>query len=788
MTVFGWFGYGGSSGLVEIFREELELSGATLKTCHEYPCASVPYDYKKIHEFIDSCDVILLPARTKLQPAKSVNRLALAWSRKKPCIVSPLPAYLKYVKHGENALIAETKEDWLNAIFTLKDNPDLCNRMGISGYDVAFKYLHPHNQISKFLNLVSSKTVSDAFVQVIIPHYSNRVDYLELSIKSALQSKGISVDVLVVSSSDINPSDVSPIFKEHTNLRLIKHPHRLSFSEANNLALNNSDPRTTHYLLLNDDTILSKECLSRMVEKSIENGDNSIINPYSNCDKSWLHNDELTCLSGKSLIPNMKISDFTEDEIDSLGDGFLSNSKPTNLLISSPFCAFYCTLVPKKVVKDVGNLNTLFKNGGEDLDYCKRAERFGYLSYWLDTAMCFHFGGKTRKFSEDQNYDLHHKEDQYNNNLTRKRWGKKKRIGIWTGQAWESWDLNNYRSGGSGIGGSEYVEGCLAEAAAAAGHDVTLYCHPDQAKEQYGVTLVPWDQFKPEEEYFDIFIGSRNLNCIDSRLKAKKVFVHIHDIWLLSGKPISDYHRKRVDKFICLSPWHKKFVSEHHSLPESKIEIIPNGINYEWFDGFSFEDKLKQMEWGRLHWSSSLDRGLDNVLYLLPFVLDRCPDLKLHIFYGYHNWISAAKHRGNAKEIESIEAMQRQIESLKDHVIFHDRVNQIELSKEWRKAWMLFYPSSFHETYMLTAREAQLSYTPILCSNEGALQTTVGDYGHRVMHFPYSKTAREEYYAKIVNLYHNKENWMESAMRSNNAVIDGNYRWDRIWNIWDNLS
>ena len=44
----------------------------------------------------------------------------------------------------------------------------------------------------------------------------------------------------------------------------------------------------------------------------------------------------------------------------------------------------------------------------------------------------------------------------------------------------------------------------------------------------------------------------------------------IHDIWLLSGKEIQ--YQEKIDKFLCLSNWHKEFVSQHHNIPLDKIQ------------------------------------------------------------------------------------------------------------------------------------------------------------------------------------------------------------------------
>jgi GT2 family glycosyltransferase/intein/homing endonuclease len=688
----GCFGYGGTVALIEQFREELELAGVVIKTCHEHENATVKYDRTKIHAFIDSCDIILLPCRTKLQPAKSVNRLALALSRKKACVVSPLDAYLKYFKDGESVLIAETKEQWLECVIQLRDDPSFRERIAAKGYEITMNNLNPVNQVSKLFVELSKHGVlgswpQDTFVQVVIPHYADRLDYLEKTVKSVVDTWGPDRNILIVSSSKKNPKESA--IKDYPNVRIIHQADRLSFSQANNIGLRNADSRTTHLLLLNDDTIVAHKALGNMVRAMYAQGNSCVLNPYSNCDKGWLHNDTLQ-VGSKDLHPNMKIEEFHQDQLDAI---FKFDTTDKMDVIESPFCAFYCTLIPKKVFQEVGYLNTLFKNGGEDLDYCERAKRYGYSSYWTKSVFCFHFGGKTRAVSESEDFAQHHKEDAENNILVKKRWASnKKRIAIWTGPAWESWDLNTYKT--TGIGGSETCAGRLAQTAAALGHSVTMY-GSHECKEQDGVQLMPWDSFKPEEEYFDLFIASRNINCIDERLKAKKILVWVHDIWLLSGKNISTYHLNKVDKFVCLSPWHVDFFANHHQIPKNKITIIPNGINTELFDAPNLENK----HYGKLVYSSSPDRGLDNLIYCMIFAKDKVPELHLDVFYGFHNYESAVLSRNNEHEVRRLNELKEVIERHKDFVTMHGRVSQPDLAKVWSKAYGWVYNSNFTETY-----------------------------------------------------------------------------------------
>jgi GT2 family glycosyltransferase len=784
----GSFGYGGNVALIEMFREELELEGIVIKTCHEYPSATTQYTPESIFPFIDSCDVILLPARFKLQPAKSVNRLALAWSRRKACVVSPLPAYLDYAKHEVNALVADTKEEWISAILKLRDDASFKEQLAASGYDTALKRLNPRSQADKLFTALShngflSPWPVDTFLQIIIPHYSPSVEYLSLAVESALEAKGPAREVLVLSSSQNDPRGALSVLSDrYKNLRILYTPNRLSFSEANNWGIREADKRTTHFLLLNDDTILSSDCLFNMVSTMVKGGDRFLLNPYSNCDRGWLHNDALTVGStGKELRPGMTLADFSAEELVDLKNGFGGIGGGGELEPTS-FCAFYCTLIPKGVVDRVGFLSTLFKNGGEDLDYCERAKRMGFESFWEKNAHCFHFGGKTRKVAEGQEFVKYHKEDQENNLLARRRWPKdKKRIGIWTGPAFERWDLDTYRIPGGGLGGSETCAGRLAETAAAAGHSVYMYGLHDR-KEQNGVQLVPWNEFIPEEEYFDLFITSRNLNCIDDRLKAKNILVWVHDVWLLSGQHISDYHRQRVTKFACLSPWHVNFFSDYHKIDKSQIIIIPNGINVELFERPNIDEKV----FGKMVYSSSPDRGLDNLLYLMPYIKDHVPDLHIDIYYGFFNWESAVKHRNNPWEVEKMEQLKELIEKSKDFATLKGRISQTELAKEWHKAYLWGYLTDFKETFCITAKEAQLSATPMLTSNEGALQTTVGEYGIRVEGHPYSRESRQKFVDEAVKLFKDKDYWLKWSMKSfeGSKGIGWQDRWNDYWGKW----
>lgn len=761
--VIGHFGMGGHSWQAEQYRDRITKIGHTLRTCHEYQNADVPYSKETIKQFIDSCDILIFPSR-EAQPAKSSNRLVLAWSRRKPCIVSRLDAFLRIAKHKENAMIVDDNNDFIDRIIELADNPELMQKIADNGYKEALLSDNGYSAINyskKYLKEIRKQILPK--IHVAIPHYLPRIDYLSLAVESVLDSVGVEVVVSIASSSPTH------IHFEDPRVRVYQQRDNMSFSVATNKALSNMDSDTTHVLLLNDDTIVSKHSLRRMVSCSNSN-DNSVVNPLSNCDMGWLHNYDLK-LGELQLVPNMQIENISSEQIDIIRNTQFSDMSS---LVSSDFAAFYATLIPIDVYNGVGKLNEGFKNGGEDADWCYRAKRLGYKVGWTPDSFIFHFGGKSRKQSHEVRGLDHELEDQFNNTSLRKRWPvNKKRIAIYTGPAWENWNIETPYT--TGIGGSEYCAGQLAKELARQGHNVTMYGHHEEG-EQYGVNMKHWTNFHPEEEYWDLFVASRSIASVP-KVKAKTIVAWIHDIFCLDGKSLDYQALSKVDKFLCLTPWHKDFFSDYHGVPKSKIEIVPNGMDTTMLN-FDPDNKV----YGKMHYSSSPDRGLDNLLYMLPFIKEQIPEIHLDIYYGFFNWKSSVQSRGDRDQLRQLESMEKQLEMCKDFVNFKGRVNLPQLHNAWNKAYVWGFPTHFTETFCITAKEAQYSGTPIVCSDIAALKTTVGDFGMQIP-FPYSYEGRKTFIDEVVKLHKDRAYWEERSRQSLSGA--NNMDWttvvDKYW-------
>ena len=553
--------------MAEQLREKLTEAGIELRTCHEYANATVKYDPSVIYSFVEGANAVILPARVKLEPAKSRNRLALAWSRRKPCIVAPLPAYMKWVKDGENAIVAESADAFVEACIRLRDDPKLALKLAVAGHHIAMNHMDPRQIVHSLLGQLQGPRVT-----LVIPHYSPRLDYLKLAVDSAIGCQGVDLEIIVSSSSKTDPKPVLP-----SKVILLHNKTRLSFSQAINAGLLAARPTSDFLMIGNDDVIYSQNSIANMV-RAFGTRTDIIMNPYSNCDKGWLHNDKLEFM-GRDLTPGMTIEQFSAEDLATLAKEFPNGREET---LPSPFCAFYSTMIPRNVFNKVGILSEEYQNGGEDADYCYRAKRFGISSQWTKSAFVFHFGGKTRKVSQEDDPARHIVEDTHNNTLMRRRWAKK-RVAIWTGPAWEEWNLDSPEK--TGIGGSELCAIRLAQQFAVDGNEVSMFGHHIRQTVKHGAGVIEmyhWTGYNPSQNYWDLLIASRHLSPIRDDVRAKTKVVWVHDVFLLGGvKKIDEYYYQNVDKFIVLSPWHREFFIQHHEVPAQhhhKIVIIGNGV------------------------------------------------------------------------------------------------------------------------------------------------------------------------------------------------------------------
>jgi tetratricopeptide (TPR) repeat protein len=153
-----------------------------------------------------------------------------------------------------------------------------------------------------------------------------------------------------------------------------------------------------------------------------------------------------------------------------------------------------------------------------------------------------------------------------------KKWGPKSIVyyASWGAEHFEGWSPKSLKKG---IGGSERAVIELASRFAKRGYEVTVYGDPRDDEGVYeGVTYRPWYEINWNDE-FNTLILWRSPHLLDLPLKAKKLYMDMHDI--CSQLDFTEERMKKLDKVFFKSKYHRSMLPK---LPESKAVIISNGL------------------------------------------------------------------------------------------------------------------------------------------------------------------------------------------------------------------
>lgn len=749
-----FIGYGGSSHLAENLRPFIGSIGMELITIHEWENANVKWELETWLSELKKADIIIIPLDHKNQFAKSNNRLTQAMSLGKPVVCSPLPAYVEIEKKfPECCLFADTPEEWEDGLLRLRNSEDFRKEISCRALEASkdysidrmgekwLKVLTPKESIRKETIPGPRPQINyTGLVDIVIPTYAN-LRGLKLCIESIRACTPESHKIIVVNNG--HSKELDGYLSSQPDVNYIKKD-RMNFAQAVNEGIRAG---TSQYvMILNDDVIVSKGWLKNLIDVCKEGV--GVSGPLSNCDQGWLHNYQIN-ISNVQLLPGKN----TFEEIEPIIPDIYGFRSPYFDVSEREWVAFYCTLIRRDALEKTGLLNERFTNSGEDVDLCRRVRKQGYKIVQNYQSFVFHFGAVSRKLLEQEDPGSYHAADQKTTNYLKHLWDRKS-VMVYSGPSWERWDFRTLET--SGIGGSEVWQVWLTRELANLGYRVISFADCAAPVMDGDVEWIPYTEYPKwvEQNWVDYAILSRTTDPLNFPLRAGKVFVQIHDVWLLSDR--NRLFLDRVNKFCALSQWHIDFASDYHKIPREKMALTANGIDFKRFDGIKVERHPY-----RFHWSSSLDRGLDNVLYLWPYIKEALPEAELHVFYGTYNWKKSCERNNDQEGLKKIDALEKALQQ--PGVFNHGRKNQKELAEEICKASILLYPTWFSETFFITGVEAQYAGVPIIANKYAGLITTLGDsallLGTGDPHWPYTEEGRKQFLGETLSLLKDKEKW-----------------------------
>lgn len=778
-----WQGYGGSKYLAEELRPLITSLGMDLVTISEWDDSDIKWHLDTWLENLKKADIIIIPTTHEKQPAKSNTRLTQSLALGKPVICGPLDSYLRInEKYPNSFLIAYNKSDWEKHLITLRDDSELRNTLSQKGLIIAQNY-SIEAMGRKWVNLLYGEDVqANKPVDLIIVNYNN-VRYLKLCVESIFKNTSYPFNLIISDAG--SDEETWNYLKNLQKVTVVGSPSlRKNYSEACNAGIEQS--RADYFAVLNSDLIMSEGWLNNIMDKFAKNPTLVACGVLSNCDKGWLHNESMVLPSGLELIPGMKYEQL-DGHLDEL-HVFMSKSNQNRKgqYKEQDWVAGYATVYYRKAVDEVGLFDPQFKNGCEDLDLCRRLRKKDCkIGQSLDSFV-FHFGGVSRGAYQEENRESYNKEDKANHIYLREKWDRK-RVMIYTGPAWERWDFRNLEAGG--IGGSEVWLAQLSRQLSNIGYKVETFADCPDPGIRDGEVI--WHHYTEYNEWIkynwvDYAILSRTTDPLHYPLRAGKIYTQIHDVFYLNDK--NQTFLNKIERHGVLSEWHRDFVHGYHNIPKEKMIIMANGIDFNRFDDIQVERQPY-----RFHWSSSWDRGLDNVLYLWPFIKQEFPEAELHVYYGCYNYKVKCLQDNNQEGLKKISELE---EGMKQPGVFnHGRKSQSELAKELKKASILLYPSAFSESFFITGIEAQFSGVPVICNKYAGVTTTfrhpeLGDtaimLGNGDPYWPYTKEGRESFLRQAVNLLKDKDEWeMWSKRGRQNAEryswLDCAIKWKKLF-------
>ena len=215
---------------------------------------------------------------------------------------------------------------------------------------------------------------------IILAH--NQWSQTELCLLSIERHTPEPHEIIVVDngSSDETHENLMSQLKKKPNIKVITNTSNMGFSAGNNQGI--SIAQGEYILLLNNDTIVTRGWLGRMMDCFHQYPETGIVGPMSNY------------VSGPQLVPQV---DYKMIEgIDSFAERWRQKHMGKSLL--NYRIVGFCLLTKREVIDCIGGLDEQFTGGNyEDDDFCLRAALAGYKARIAQDIFIHHTGSQTFK-------------------------------------------------------------------------------------------------------------------------------------------------------------------------------------------------------------------------------------------------------------------------------------------------------------------------------------------------------------------------------------------------------
>lgn len=223
---------------------------------------------------------------------------------------------------------------------------------------------------------------SSGRTSIIVP-VCNGLAYTRQCLESVFARTPEPFELIVIDngSSDGTPSYLRELQASYEGIRVIRNEENLGFAVAVNQGI--SSASGNYIVLLNNDTVVTKGWLSRLLAALTIDEETGLAGPVSNY------------VAGSQMVQDASYgTDLREMERYAgwRAIEFAGKLQETNRVI------FFCTAIKRAVIDKIGGLDLRFHNGNfEDDDFCLRARIAGFRIQICEDVFIHHYGSQTFK-------------------------------------------------------------------------------------------------------------------------------------------------------------------------------------------------------------------------------------------------------------------------------------------------------------------------------------------------------------------------------------------------------
>ncbi len=255
-------------------------------------------------------------------------------------------------------------------------------------------------------------------LSIIIVNWNTK-NLLINCIDSIYSNTSMPLEIIVVDNGSADGS-VEAVYEKYSDVKVISNNKNLGFARANNRAIRQM--KGQYAVLLNSDTYIKDGALERMYEfmqntpdagicgPQLLNGDGSLQSSYGSFPSPLA--DFLCGGFAAFLAPDRYCGGFLKnrnkikDNIKPMGrtDTGITSDNKNNIQagyggasLAVDFIIGACMMVRKEAIDKVGMLDEEYFFFYEEIDWCWRMNKAGWLVYNLPAEEIYHFGGSSTK-------------------------------------------------------------------------------------------------------------------------------------------------------------------------------------------------------------------------------------------------------------------------------------------------------------------------------------------------------------------------------------------------------